>query len=462
VETLSGDILVVGLGVSGAAASEYCAGRAAAGDAVRVTAVDSGDSASLRARGADLEKLGVEVRLGVSSVEGSYDLAIASPGVPPHAPLMQAAHRSAREVISELEFAYRRSSAPWIAVTGTNGKTTVTSLVGHLLAAAGVPATVVGNIGPPAILAVDEAGPTGALVAEVSSFQLALTDRFHPRVSVLLNVTPDHLDWHGDMERYAADKARVFARQTADDTAVIDADDDGSARFIEAVRAQGVRVVEVSISRVPAGGAGLTAEGTLVVDLPSGRVSLLNRDELLIRGDHNVSNALAAAAAACAFGVNSDAIRDGLRSFRPIEHRLEPVGTVDGVEYFNDSKATNPDAAIKALNAFAGRPVVMLLGGRNKGSGFSELGRAMAAADARAVVFGEAANEVARDIGAEGVAYERAAGLAEAVTRSTRVAVPGAAVILSPACASFDEFADYADRGRTFRGLVEALAGEVA
>ena len=461
-EILSGDILVVGLGVSGEAASVYCARRAAAGDAIRVTAVDSGDSESLRARRADLEKLGVEVRLGVSSVEGSYDLAVVSPGVPPHVSLMQEARRAAREVISELEFAYRRSSAPWIAVTGTNGKTTVTSLIGHILTTAGVPATVVGNIGTPAILAVDETGPTGALVAEVSSFQLALTDCFHPRVSVLLNVTPDHLDWHGDMERYAADKARVFSRQTADDTAVIDADDEGSARFIEAVRAQGVRVVEVSISRVVAGGAGLSAEGMLVIDTPSGRVSLLNRDGLLIRGDHNVSNALAAAAAACAFGVGWDAIRDGLRTFRPIEHRLEPVGTVGGVEYFNDSKATNPDAAMKALNAFAGRPVVMLLGGRNKGSRFSELGRTMAVAGARAVVFGEAADEIATDIGAEGVVYERAAGLAEAVTRSARTAAPGTAVILSPACASFDEFADYVDRGLAFRGLVDALTGEVA
>lgn len=424
-----------------------------------MTAVDAGDTTELRERAERLAALGVDVMLGVTEVTGAYDLAIASPGVPPHAALMLQARQVATEVISEIEFAYRRSSAPWIAITGTNGKTTVTSLIGHLVSGGGIPAAVVGNIGPPAILAVDEIGTTGVLVAEVSSFQLALADRFHPRVSVLLNVTPDHLDWHGDMATYAADKGRVFARQTPDDTAVIDADDEGSSAFISGVRARGVRVVEVSIERVPEGGAGLDAAGMLVLDGHAGPVALLHRDELLIRGDHNVSNALAAAAAAHAFGVAPDAIRAGLRSFVPIEHRLEPVAAIGDVEYFNDSKATNPDAAIKAVRAFADRPIVVLLGGRNKGSRFDELAGALATHGASAVVFGEAAGEIARDLEVEGVPFERAADLPGAVAAASRRAPRGGAVVLSPACASFDAFSDYAHRGREFRRLVREMAG---
>ncbi|MDF1542545.1 MAG: UDP-N-acetylmuramoyl-L-alanine--D-glutamate ligase [Anaerosomatales bacterium] len=461
-EQLHGDILVVGLGASGEAAATYCLQRAANGDPVTVTVIDSGDSDTLWARAQRLGELGASVHLGAAHVAGSYDLAIASPGIPPHAALMGEVREAAVEVISELEFAYRRSDASWLAVTGTNGKTTVTSLLGHLLQAAGVSATVVGNIGTPAISMVDEAGPAGALVAEVSSFQLALTRDFHPRVSVLLNITPDHLDWHGDLETYARDKARVFARQNGEDTAIIDRDDSGAALMIEEVRSQGVRVVEVSIGSIPAGGAGLAPDGTLTLDTVAGGLGLVHRDDLLIKGDHNVSNALAASAAAHAFGAPTDAIAAGLRTFEPIEHRLEPVGVLRGVEYFNDSKATNPDAALKALGALVERDVVMLLGGRNKGAHFGELGRAMARAGARAIVFGEAAEQIAGDLQASGVAFERAGRLPDAVRMAAALARPGGAVVLSPACASFDEFSGYAERGSVFRRLVcEMAEGEV-
>lgn len=457
-EPLSGHILVVGLGVSGEATAAYCATHANAGEPVRVTVVDSGASEILARRAARLRDMGVEVMLGTESVPGTYDLAVASPGIPPHAPIMVQARAAANKTISEIEFAYRRSVAPWIAVTGTNGKTTVTSLIGHLLSDAGVPASEVGNIGTPAIALVDEVGLTGAFVAEVSSFQLSLTERFHPRVSVFLNVTPDHLDYHGNMERYTEDKGRVFTLQGGDDTAVIDRDDPGAARFIEPVRKRGVRVIEVSTRGVPQGGAGLAADGMLVIDGREGYVPLVHRDELLIRGTHNVSNALAAAAAASAFGVSAEYVRASLRTFAPIAHRLEPVGTIGGVEYFNDSKATNPDAAIKALEAFAGRQVIMLLGGRNKGSDFVDLGEALAAAGASAVVFGEAAEKIAADIGAQDVHYKRADNLASAAEEAISEATEGSVVVLAPACASFDEFADYAERGRAFRELVIAHA----
>jgi len=458
VEQLHGDILVVGLGTSGEAAARYCVQRAANGDPVTVTVIDSSDSDTLRVRAQHLAEAGASVCLSASHVAGSYDLAIASPGIPPHAALMGEVREAAVEVISELEFAYRRSDSPWLAVTGTNGKTTVTSLLGHLLQTAGVSATVVGNIGTPAISMVDEVGPAGALVAEVSSFQLALVRDFHPRVSVLLNITPDHLDWHGSIERYALDKSRVFARQNTEDTAVIDRDDPGAARMIGAVRSQGVRVVEVSIGSVPEGGAGLAPDGTLTLDTTAGTLRLVHRDELLLKGDHNVSNALAASAAAHAFGATADAIATGLRTFEPIEHRLEPVGVLRGIEYFNDSKATNPDAALKALAALAGRDLLMLLGGRNKGAHFGELGRAMARAGARAIVFGEAAEEIAGDLQATGVAFERADRLADAVRMAAGLAKSGGAVVLSPACASFDEFSGYAERGSVFRRLVNEMA----
>lgn len=457
-EQLHGDILVVGLGASGEAAATYCTQRAAKGDPVTVTVIDSGDSDVLRLRARHLAELGADVRLGASSLTGSYNLAIASPGIPPHTVLMGEVRAAATEVISELEFAYRRSNCPWLAVTGTNGKTTVTSLLGHLLRAAGVSATVVGNIGTPAIGMVDAVGPEDALVAEVSSFQLALTRDFHPRVSVLLNITPDHLDWHGDIETYTLDKARVFAQQDADDTAIIDRDDPGAARMIEGVRSKGVRVVGVSIESILEGGAGLAPDGTLILNTPAGTLRLVHRDDLLIKGDHNVSNALAASAAAYAFGATADAIAAGLRTFEPIEHRLEPVGVVGGVEYFNDSKATNPDAALKALAALAGRDLLLLLGGRNKGAHFGELGRAMAGVGARAVVFGEAAEEIAGDLQASGASFERADRLSDAVRMAADLARPGGAIVLSPACASFDEFSGYAERGNFFRRFVSEMA----
>jgi UDP-N-acetylmuramoylalanine--D-glutamate ligase len=464
-EPLAGDILVVGLGASGEAVAAYCSAAPDASDGpVSVTVCDSADDARVRERAERVRALGVRVELGVEQVPGRYDLAILSPGVPPHAPLFRAAIAASAETISEIEFAFRRSSAPWIAVTGTNGKTTVTSLIGHLLVSGGVSARTVGNIGTPAIEVAEEVGPTGALVAEVSSFQLALTRTFHPRVSVLLNVTPDHLDWHGDMETYTADKARIFASQNRDDVAVIDADDPGSAAHIEPTRERGVRVIPVSRTMRTEGGAWLDTDGTLAVGTPSGVVGLVSRDELRIQGDHNVSNALAAAAAALAFGVDPSAVRSGLKSFEPIEHRLEPVGIVAGIEYFNDSKATNPDAVVKALTAFEARPLVLLLGGRNKNNDFSGLARAIAQIDAVPVVFGEAAEDIAGDLVSAGVSYERASGLAEAVAMGTARASghPGAAVLLSPACASFDEFTDYADRGRAFKSLVSAIAGEVS
>lgn len=452
---LTGHVLVLGLGVSGLETATYLAARACAGEDVRVTVVDENDTPLLRERAETLRVRGVEVILG-NAEPAPADLVVASPGIPPASPLMRAARALGVPVISEIELAFRRSASPWVAITGTNGKTTTTSLVGHLLGEAGVPVAVVGNIGEAAIASVDEAGPTTVLVAEVSSFQLALTDRFRPRVSVLLNITPDHLDWHGSMETYAADKGRIFANQAAGDTAVIDVDDELSAPFADTASAGGARVARVSLEGTPVGGAGLDGD-MLSLGVHGAHVPLIARSELLIRGDHNVSNALAAAAAVAALGVPAEDIAKGLRSFRPIEHRLEPAGVVDDVEYFNDSKATNPDAVLKALAAFEAEPLVVLLGGRNKDNDFRPLAAACAERCKAVVTFGEAGEEIASAFPAEGPRPERAETMAEAVAAARRLAEPGDVVLLSPACASFDEFSGYAERGRVFKTLVAGM-----
>ncbi len=296
------------------------------------------------------------------------------------------------------------------------------------------------------------------LVAEVSSFQLALTQRFHPRVAVLLNITPDHVDWHGSLEAYTADKVRVFANQVPGDTAVIDIDDPGSAPFAASVAASGVDVCAVSLR--DSGDATLDGD-MLVLGTRTQPVPLVRVGDLKIRGEHNVSNALAAAAAARAIGASVADICAGLRTFEPIEHRLESVGVVRNVEYFNDSKATNPDAVLKALTAFEDRPLIVLLGGHNKGNDFRDLARAVGARCKGAVIFGESGRGFAEAFAASVCGFEavRTEGMREAVAAAARMARPGDVVALSPACASFDEFDDYEHRGRVFRETVRALEG---
>ncbi len=296
------------------------------------------------------------------------------------------------------------------------------------------------------------------LVAEVSSFQLANIETFRPRVAVLLNLTPDHINWHGTYEAYAAAKARIFENLSAGDVAVIDVDDPGSAPYADIVAARGVEVVRVGQARRHAAGASVV-DGMLTLDTRGGAIRLVTEDELLIRGAHNVSNALAAAAAVHALGVTAKDIQRGLRTFEPIEHRLEPVAEVGGVAWFNDSKATNPDAVLKALTAFGEQPLIVLLGGQNKNNDMRPLAEAVAARAKAAVVFGEAGDEIAEAFEGLGIAFAQTAGLASAVSTAADFAHPGDAVVLSPACASFDEFTSYEHRGTVFKSLVLAMAG---
>ena len=451
----SGTILVLGLGASGQAAAEWALDQAAAGAELRVIVVDSARDADLETRADGLRARGAEVHLGATEVPPA-DLVVASPGVKPTSPLMEAARSIGAPLISEIELAYRVSSVPWVAVTGTNGKTTTTALIAHVLREAGFAAEPVGNFGPPAVRAAAEAGSAGVLVAEVSSFQLALVERFHPRVAVLLNITPDHLDYHGSLQAYATAKARVFANLGPGDAAVIDVDDEGSAPYADEVPATGADVYRVSRAAPQRRGAYLEGDRLTLADRGA-TVALLSVGDLTIKGHHNVSNALAAAAVAHALGADPDSICRGLAGFAPIEHRLEPAGIVDGAEYFNDSKATNPDAVAKALTAFEDRSVVLLLGGRNKGVPLRPLAEVVAACCRDVVLFGEAAPEFEAAFAGLNVERTRAAGLAEAVAAARGLACPGEVVLLSPGCASFDEFDNYMARGSRFKELVFAM-----
>lgn len=449
----TGHLVVLGLGASGVAAAEWGLSRAA--DGVRVSVIDSADNDVVVARAGRLRAMGAEVCLGCERVTAG-DLVVASPGIRPDSALIASARALGVPLVSEMELAYRLSEATWVAITGTNGKTTTTALVTHLLREAGMVAEPAGNIGPAAVGVACELGDAGIVVAEVSSFQMVFADTFHPRVAALLNITPDHIDYHGSLEAYAAEKAKVFARQVPGDTAVIDIDDPGSAAYADPVEARGITVRRVSRMERPAGGAYLVGS-TLVLEEHGEEHALLDVASLGIRGDHNVSNALAGAACARAAGASIEAIAAGLASFHPIEHRLEPAGIVDGVEYFNDSKATNPDAVLKALTAFGDRPLVVLLGGRNKGVDMHPLAHAVAARSTDVVVFGEAADEFLEAFGSLGARPVRASGLADAVERARSLAMPGSIVLLSPGCTSYDEFSGYEERGRRFKEIVASF-----
>lgn len=453
-----GDILILGMGRSGLAVAHYAVALLEAGVVSSVTALDGSESPVLLEAATRLSSAGVSVSLGSTQVTGRFDLCIASPGIPLHSSLMISARSVCTRIISELEFAYSQSTQPWVAITGTNGKTTTTALVTHLLTEGGLQARSVGNIGTAAISAVAEAAPSEVLVAEVSSFQLALTETFHPHVAVLLNVTPDHVDWHGSYEAYVADKARVLGNLDDTDVAVIDVDDPGSRPFAEVTAKRGIPVVRVSLSQTHSGGATLL-DGMLALETSGGLIRLVRADQLQIKGSHNVSNALAAASVAHTLGVPAARIRSGLVSFRPIEHRLEPVGSFGGVEWFNDSKATNPDAVLKALDAFSQTPLIVLLGGRNKGNDFRRLAERVATTAKAAVLFGEARSELAEAFEGLSVHTVEAITLSDAVEAARTLASVGDSVVLSPACASFDEFSSYEDRGSSFKKLVASLAG---
>lgn len=453
-----GDVCVLGLGKTGEAVAEYLLAQRDDGRVSSVTVVGGAKSAPSDESLA-LEHEGAKVVYGTEDVEGDFDLAIASPGISEFSDFYASGKAASKEIIGEPELAWRESPERWVGITGTNGKTTTTTLARDLLRAGGLAAEAVGNIGTMAIGEVARRAPGEWLVAELSSFQLAGTVELHPHVGVLLNVTPDHLYWHKTMVNYAAAKERLFRNMDAGDLAVI-SDGDSWCRDIAArCEVRGLRVCHLLVAgeapeATTANAAWERTDGMLVVRLDGRDVELVNKGELSIAGEHNVENALAASALALACGVDAVDVRAGLLAFSPLEHRIEPCGELAGVRFVNDSKATNTDAVSKALTAFEPGRVVILLGGHDKGTDLSEMAADVARHAHVAVCFGEAGERIAEAVEATGGAVVRAEHLEQALDAGIEAARPGDTVLLSPACSSFDEFSGFEERGRAFKSLV--------
>ena len=411
----------------------------------------------------------VVVHEGESLVSGSFDVAVVSPGIPPHSELFQSAQNAATETISEPELAWRIAPHKWIGITGTNGKTTVTALIAALLESAGKTAWAAGNIGTPCIKVVGKREPEDWIVAELSSYQLHSTTQFAPDVAVLLNITPDHLSWHGSHENYSLDKRRIFANLAPGAPLILDACQPATQAIADELASQGKRVIRIG------GTEGLVQEKSqhasetayvdatsqaLILELASGDDTLLKAGELGIKGPHNLSNALAAAAVAAELGATPEEINAGLTSFVPLPNRFEPCGEVAGVSFVNDSKATNIDAAVKALSAFVddaqAGTVVAMFGGLDKGTNLHELVAASTVPCSYAVCYGEAGERFFTALAAKMTAV-RAQDFDEAFALAVKFAQPGDTVLLSPACASFDEFGSFEARGERFKKNVSML-----
>ena len=460
-------VLVTGIGVSGFAAADVLARRGAA-----VLAVDAGTGESQRERAAVLDLLGAQVRLGPEQitpalVEG-VDLVVTSPGWRPDHPVLVAAAAAGTPVWGEVELAWRlrpEDAAPWLAVTGTNGKTTTTEMLDSMLRAAGLRSVATGNIGLPLLDAVLAEEPYDVLAVELSSFQLHWSHSLAAQAAAVLNVAPDHVDWHGDLDAYAAAKGRIYER--AEVACVYNVADPRTRELVEEADVQeGCRAVGFTLG-VP--GVGMLG---LVDDVLVDRAFLPERDraaaELASLGDvvpaapHNVANALAAAALARAHGVPQSAVRDGLRAFRPGAHRIATVATVDGVDYVDDSKATNPHAADASLRAY--ERVVWVAGGLAKGATFDDLVEGVRERLRAVVLLGrdrdlirEALARHAPEIPVIDVAATDTEAMDTVVREAARAARPGDTVLLAPACASMDMFRDYGARGDAFAAAVRRL-----
>ena len=437
-----GPFLVVGLARSGAAVARLLAGRGE-----RVVGVDSGrpeEAAGLREAGVEvhLDEVGIELLEGISTV-------VKSPGVPGEAPVIATARERRIPVTGELEIAWRSLPNRFVAVTGTNGKTTTAELIGHLLRTAGEPVAVAGNVGTPLASLVGQIDEAATIVCEASSFQLEDSVAFAPECAVFLNLAPDHLDRHHSLDEYLDAKLRIFANQGPDDIAVVNGDEPSLRGGKIGGRAQRVSFCAAT------GDDGCDA--TLVEGEIRWRGDPLIRvDRLRLLGRHNVANAMAAAAAALSLGVSRDAVIEGLESFEGVQHRLEPVAAIDGVLYVNDSKATNVSAAIAAIEAFEGGEH-LILGGSPKGESFERLAEPVAERCVACYLTGEAAEEIEKALAGTGVPLYRCEGLEDAVHRAAAAATAGQVVLLSPACASFDQYPDFEARGEHFRRLVEEL-----
>jgi UDP-N-acetylmuramoylalanine--D-glutamate ligase len=445
-------VLVVGLARTGVATALFCAARGA-----NVTATDTRTEKEIGDAVDPLRALGVKLELGAHH-ENTFleqDLIIPSPGVPADAPLLHAARAKGVTVWSEIELAGRFLHGRLIGITGSNGKTTTTSLIEHIVRNAGFPTILAGNIGTPLISRVEQTNDQTITVAELSSFQLELIETFRPNISVFLNLTPDHLDRHHTLETYGKAKARIFENQTEADFAVLNADDPASTPYAPA-RPQ---VYWFSRKQRVAQGA-FVREEEIVFRQAGNETAVLKLQDIPLAGAHNVENVLAAVAAARLAAADAAAIAKGVRSFAGVEHRLEFVAEIGGVLYYNDSKATNVDATLKALDSFSGR-ILIILGGKDKGSDYTVLQKPLREKAILALLIGAAADKIENQI-AGSVAIERAGTIERAVETGSHAARPGDVVLLAPACASFDQFQNYEHRGRVFKDLVHQLERQAA
>jgi UDP-N-acetylmuramoylalanine--D-glutamate ligase len=437
-------VLVVGLGVSGFAAARALEGL---GAVVRVT--ESLDSAAIAERARALRSEGIEVETGGHTLEAlDADLAVISPGIPPTSPIAQALRREAIETIGEIELAWRLARCEFLAVTGTNGKTTTTTLLAAMLQEAGVPSVAAGNIGLPLIEAVFAVPEGGAIAVEASSFQLATISRFRPKVAVLLNVAEDHTDWHGTFFDYAAAKARIVENQEGGDSFVFNAED---PRAVDVAQAARSRLRPFSARRPMKEGVGVEA-GVIV----SEGAPIVAVDDVPLRGEAGLEDTIAACGAALAYGLDVQPLVRAIKGFRPLAHRLEVVAEHGGVAYVDDSKATNPHATVAATRGM--KDVVLIAGGRSKGIDLSTLSATVPPVIA-VVALGEAQEEIAK-VFSDLVPVERAENMDDAVARARRFAVPGGSVLLSPGCASLDMYESYVQRGEDFARAVRSVLEE--
>ena len=447
-----GPYLVVGLARSGQAAARLLAARGEA-----VIGCDSGSPGGAL----ELAGAGVEVHLETDG-EDLLDRAravVKSPGVPRRSPAVAAALGRGTPILGELELAWRLLPNRFVAVTGTNGKTTVSELLGHIWRRAGLPVAVAGNVGTPLATLVGESDPAATVICECSSFQLEDAEAFAPEAGLLLNVTPDHLDRHLDFDDYRRAKLRLFAHQRPDDVCVYNASDPALAGV--ALGGRGRRVAFCGPGAPAAADGCRAAVGEAAIEL--GGEPLIALDRLALPGPHNAENAAATAAVADVIGIDRDRIAAALADFPGVPHRLERVAERDGVAYVNDSKATNVAAAAAALRSFERGTVRAILGGSVKGDGFAGLAAPVAERCAACYLIGAAAEAIDRDLRPaweRGVARRRCDGLAAAVAAAAADSRAGDVVLLAPACASFDAYRDYEQRGEHFRALVaELLAG---
>jgi UDP-N-acetylmuramoylalanine--D-glutamate ligase len=451
-ELRSKRVLVVGLARTGVATALFCAARGA-----KVTATEARAENEIGEALVPLRAAGVSLELGGHREKTflDQDLIVPSPGVFADAPLLQAARAKGVTIWSEIELADRFLNGRLIGITGSNGKTTTASLIEHILKNAGVPTILAGNIGTPLIARVEQTNDETITVVELSSFQLELIETFRPNISVFLNLTPDHLDRHHTLEAYGAAKARIFENQTEADSAVLNADDPATTKYAPAKP----QVFWFSRRQRVAQGA-FVRESEMVFRRDGVEETILKLQDIPLAGAHNLENVLAAVAATRLAGADPLSIAKGVRSFAGVEHRLEFVAKIGGVRYYNDSKATNVDATLKALEAFPGR-ILIVLGGKDKGSDYTALQKQLRQKAILALLIGAAAEKIEKQITGS-VAIERAGTIERAVEIASHAARPGDVVLLAPACASFDQFENYEHRGRIFKELVHHLERQAA